>query len=522
MTPPLNAGAFREPVPSEPDAFPDALRAALSDTGALGATVLQLASRLDDSPVRVEAALDTLRRDGEVLRMGRGLWMLRDFERLETRDDFVDPAEFVERFRREEGIGLARYNGPITFRSNESTPVHRWWPYVQGYSAEFVEGMIARRGLPPGASVLDPFAGSGTTLVEARRSGLRAVGFELLPPAVLAARVKTRFELGPDDLGRAGEAVVRATDRTTPGVLPFLRETRRQFDGATLDELRRLRNVLPPEGSPVADAVRVAFGRILIPSSRLHRSPCLGYGRRRDPGGPTPVERFRAAILEMQSDLEGAAATRDRWGPPALVEARDARHEGAPPGSIDLAITSPPYVNGMDYVMNYKIDLAWLGYARSYADLRALRGAEVACDNLPRSETAAYRALRDLPDPWLREILGRLRDNIARKRNYRRDDMHAVVHRYFADLRRVLVRVHRALKPDGRLVLVVGDSLLAGVYVPGDLLLARIGRRAGFSIEAIEVARTRRSGQRRSFGLRESVVTLRRTRAGSAPRGTRR
>jgi hypothetical protein len=57
---------------------------------------------------------------------------------------------------------------------------------------------------------------------------------------------------------------------------------------------------------------------------------------------------------------------------------------------------------------------------------------------------------------------------------------------------------------------VVGDSLLAGTYVPGDLLLARIGARVGFDIESVVVARPRRSGQRRSFLLRESIVTLRR------------
>jgi hypothetical protein len=88
--------------------------------------------------------------------------------------------------------------------------------------------------------------------------------------------------------------------------------------------------------------------------------------------------------------------------------------------------------------------------------------------------------------------------------------MHAVVHRYFADLVPVLVRVRRALRPGGRFVLVVGDSLLAGTYIPGDLLLARIAARHGFEIVSVDVARSRRSGQRRSFSLRESVVTLRR------------
>jgi len=60
---------------------------------------------------------------------------------------------------------------------------------------------------------------------------------------------------------------------------------------------------------------------------------------------------------------------------------------------------------------------------------------------------------------------------------------------------------------------VVGDSLLAGAYVPGDLILARLGASLGFSIESVEIARSRRSGQRRSFVLRESIVTLRKPRS---------
>ncbi len=491
--------------------LPDAIRAALTETGALGATVRQLASRLDDRPPRVEAALAELRAQGRVLRMGRGLWLLPDYERLAERDDFVDPDDFVERFERENGRRLGRLAGPITFRSNEQLPVHRWWPYVQGFSAEFVRGVLDSQGLDPGRTVLDPFAGSGTTLVEARRAGLRAWGTELLAPAVLAARVKTDFELDPAALARAADRLVRrASRRTSEGELPFLRETRRQFSPRALAELRRLRAALPRGDRPLDRALRLAFGRILIPASRLHRSPCLGYGRRADPDAPSAVERFRSAVDEMSGDLRILRRTRERWGPPAVVEARDARDGHWPAGSVDLAITSPPYVNGMDYVMNYKVDLAWLGYVRSYRDLARLRSLEVACDNLPRAATAPYLDPATAPDPWLPEILGRIRDNVRRKGSYRRDDMHGIVHRYFADLVPVLRGVHDALVPGGRFVLVVGDSLIAGTYIPGDLLLARVATRHGFSIESVEVARARRSGQRRTFALRETVVTLRR------------
>jgi DNA modification methylase len=499
--------------PSTGSDLTGAVRVALGETGAIGATARQIATRLDDQLDRVSEALDTLRDRGDVLRMGRGLFVLRDFERLAERDDFVDPNAFVERFERENGVTLGRYEGPITFRSNEALPVHRWWPYVQGYSAEFVAGVLAAADLSPRATVLDPFAGSGTTLVEARRSGAHALGTELLAPAVLAARVKTRFELDPRALQAAANRLLRRAVRRAPGELPFLRETRRQFSPAALRDLSRLRDALPLEGDPAGDALRLAFGRILIPSSRLHRSPCLGYGRR-DVGPGIPVfDRFLGAVGEMVADLATLAGERSRWGPAAEVTVQDARHGGWPAGSVELAVTSPPYVNGMDYVMNYKVDLAWLGYARSYADLRALRGVQVACDNLPRREAAPYLDPRSASDPWLVEILSQIRENLGRKETYRRDDMHAVVHRYFSDLAPVLEGVYRALVPGGRFVVVVGDSLLAGVYVPGDLLLARLAASRGFRIVAVEAARRRRSGQRRSFELRESIVTLERPRA---------
>jgi len=497
-----------------------ALRDALGATGPIGATFRQLASVLDLPVPRVQAALETWERDGEVHRLGRGLWVLSSYAALTERDDFVDPGDFEERFERENGVRIGEYRGPITFRSNETLPVHRWWPYVQGFSAEFVRGVLASAGLDRGATVLDPFAGSGTTLVEARRVGARGLGVELLAPAVLAARVKTRFELDGERLVRRAEATARSARRRRAGPPPFLRETGRQFSAAALDELLRLRDALPPGGVPGADALRLAFDRVLIPSSRLHRSPCLGYrrGAADEPAG-RPTERFLEAARTMAIDLAVLQADRRRWGPPADVQLGDARGFEVPPGSVDLAVTSPPYVNGMDYVMNYKVDLAWLGFARSYADLRALRGAEVACDNLPRAETAPYAPIAAAPDPWLREILPRIRENVRRKGTYRRDDMHAVVHRYFADLVPVLARVQRALRPRGRFVIVVGDSLLAGAYVPGDLLLARIAERRGFRIVAVDVARMRRSGQRRSFTLRESVVTLERP---SAARTSRR
>jgi SAM-dependent methyltransferase len=482
---------------------------ALAETGAIGSTARQLSERIARPLPTVTEHLESLSGEGRVLQIGRGLWILRDFERLEFQEGYVEPADYTERFQSENGVALGTYRGPITSATNDHASVHRWWPYVQSYSAAFVEGLLDASDLASGATVLDPFSGSGTTAVVARRNGLRGVGAELLPPAVLAARVKTDFGLSPAALSRAGEIVLTEAARRPRGRPPFLRETPKHFHPDVLDALIRLRDSLPHDRTPVGRAIRVAFGSILVPVSRLRRSPCLGYTGRDPLDPPDARAAFGTAVRTMVEDLERLRTERDRWGPPASIRRTDARRLRVPRETVQLAVTSPPYVNGMDYVMNYKLDLAWLGYVHTYPELIALRRSLIACDNLPRGDADGWLTIEDAPDPWLPDILRRIRANVALKRTYRRNDVHGIVKRYFTDLLPVLRNVYRSLVPGGRFVLVVGDSLIAGAYVPGDLLLARMGVALGFEIESVEIARPRRSGQRRSFVLRESIVTLR-------------
>ncbi len=86
--------------------------------------------------------------------------------------------------------------------------------------------------------------------------------------------------------------------------------------------------------------------------------------------------------------------------------------------------------------------------------------------------------------------------------------MPGIVQKYFDDLFKVMKNVTASLKSGGRFILVVGDSLIADVYIPTDLLLAKIGLDLGLEIEKVEKARERRSGQIRSYRLRESIITL--------------
>jgi hypothetical protein len=177
--------------------------------------------------------------------------------------------------------------------------------------------------------------------------------------------------------------------------------------------------------------------------------------------------------------------------------------------NYDLAITSPPYMNGLDYVINYKIEMGWLGYGQTHKDLKHLKDEMVVCDNVSKGLIHNFsKSNSRYSNEWIESIKTNIANNIEKRGAYRRKDMPEIVHKYFDDMHKIMLNVVKSLKPGGRFIQVVGDSLIADVYLPTDLILARMGREMGLSIESIEKARDRRSGQVRTYKLRETVITL--------------
>lgn len=167
-------------------------------------------------------------------------------------------------------------------------------------------------------------------------------------------------------------------------------------------------------------------------------------------------------------------------------------------------------MNGLDYVINYKIEMSWLGFATDHKQLKEIKDDMVVCDNVSKSLVKEFSAQKlKYSNDWIDKIKSDIEANIKKRGKYRRLDMPHIVHKYFDDMHQIMVPVIRAIRPGGRFILVVGDSLIADTYVPTDLLLARIGKENGMTIEAIEKARSRRSGQVRSYKLRETIVILR-------------
>ncbi|MBM3175832.1 MAG: hypothetical protein FJZ93_08965 [Chloroflexi bacterium] len=416
-------------------------------------------------------------------------------------------------YLQELGVQITEKRQAIQFTNNVNECVHRWAPYVQGFSASFVQSVFKRYGQEYSAPIiLDPFAGCGTVPVQAKIAGYKSFGVELNPLLQYIADVKLNsWSVRPSHLLK----VYHDLRTDVLAIEPRFLKSERHFTPKVLTNLKRIKGGIDSfhpkteEQTRIKKLLNVAFASILIDSSKLKRTPCLGYWKAKTVDDNAPFVLFDKRVLEMAEDINilqskynDSLSVRSE-----VVCANSTTYEYR--DKYDLVITSPPYMNGLDYVMNYKIEMAWLGFITSHREAKAIKDDMVVCDNVSKGLIKEFCKLHYYNNTWLDEIIATISRNIRARQAYRREDMPLIVSKYFDDMNKVIEKVSKALTTGGRFILVVGDSLIADTYVPTDLILAKMGTEHGLDIENIELARNRRSGQVRDYLLRETVVTLR-------------
>lgn len=416
-------------------------------------------------------------------------------------------------YLKELGIEITENAQPIQFTPNTNEPIHRWASYVQGFSALFVRTILTKyKQTYRNPVILDPFAGCGTVPVEAKLSGYESIGTELNPLLKFIASTKLNcWDVPPKDLIVTLKKIPRNKLRCAPA---FLKSTS-QFKEHVLRNLEIINGGVASvrtnteKQKKIKNLLKLAFSAILVDCSNLKRSPCLGYVKNKTVKDATPFVLFTKKVHEIADDLrliqslyKNLINTKSNI---ICSNAMTFKHKN----KFDLVITSPPYMNGLDYVMNYKIEMGWLEFVHSQRDLKKIKDDMVVCDNVSKGLVRRfYESPSTFTNDWIEQMKVSIKKSIVRRGAYRRQDMPYIVHKYFDDLYKVMKNVVSSLKSGGRFILVVGDSLIADVYVPTDLLIAKIGLDLGLTIEKIEKARERRSGQIRSYKLRESIITL--------------
>ncbi len=421
-------------------------------------------------------------------------------------------------------------NGEVNKVLPEDTAVHSWYRFVLSFPPHLVRHYALRFGVGPGDTVLDPFCGTGTTLVECRKLRIPCIGMEAHPMAHFASQVKVDWT--PDPAGlleharRAADAALAELDAQGIGDVSL-------FPTSDPQPLRTLpsdgeRLLLKGSLSPVPlhralvllDAIdrlrderyrnheRLALANALVTSiGNLRFGPEVGVGPARS-DAPV-VSPWLSEVHRMTEDL-----TLVRGLPPsdAIAHCADSREavRALRPESISAVITSPPYPNEKDYTRITRLESVILGFVRNKADLQSLKR------RLVRSNTrGVYKG--DDDDIWVKghpdvqRIAGAIearRLELGKSSGFER--LYARVTRlYFGGMARHFAELRRYLRPGAHLAYVVGDQAsYLRVMIRTGHLLADIASSLGYEVVDLDLFRTRLATATKEQ-LREEVLVLR-------------
>lgn len=400
-------------------------------------------------------------------------------------------------------LAHARFNGRSgAFGDNMSLPVHRWYRYSAGFSADWVRSLLRERCSNAGtASVLDPFAGVGTTLLACEAERVQSWGFETHPfihrVAVAKLRgIQANLSDVRDTFHRFLNQLPEVPSTLPQDIPPLLSKCYTPESLATLFAMRDLFHAEFDNKTPENELIWLTLTAIL--------RVCSGAGtaqwqyvlpNKSKSGVQTPHTAFQSKAADILQDIE--YAQRNAWGKNGTVLLTDAR---APKNcsllEVDAVITSPPYPNNYDYADATRLEMTFWGEVSGWGDLQ-----DVVRQHLIRSCSQHAAADKLVLDEVLAEtILAPIRADLSvacqtlaevRETKGGRKNYHTMAAAYFRDLGLVLKALRPLCRTDSFLCFVIGDSAPYGVYLDVDLWLGELAIAAGFKSYSFEKIRDR-------------------------------
>ncbi len=257
-----------------------------------------------------------------------------------------------------------------TFKDSLRAPVHRWFKYPAGYSYRLVDAKLRQYKLGVDNIILDPFVGSGTTCVEARRQGVNSIGIEAHPFVYWVAKVKVKWDL---DL----EEIVTTYNRVVDDAKLALREgsveinelpelVRKCYSDKNLRKLVAIRDAIKNQARSVAirDFLNLALTDTLRNASKAATGwPYIAPAEMHEKvSEKEALLEFRAQVGRMVDDLQFMQLTYGNKRVDCVIIQGDARlpQMEVEKGSVDLALTSSPYLNNYDYADRTRLETIFL------------------------------------------------------------------------------------------------------------------------------------------------------------------
>ena len=373
--------------------------------------------------------------------------------------------------------------GMATFVPNKELPIYNWFYYKEGYSRDMVMKLLDRHIRPHSASqrcntnsgnsvsVLDPFCGVGTTMLACKERGIDSYGFDVSPLAILASRTKTQ-DYDTDELKIAIRQLSRSKFRRQD-LKSVPSNIRQYFNPHTLEDVLFFRQEIENFEGKVLDFVKLGLITSTTRCSWMYKDGAVLKVRKK----PVPVFRkfYTRTLWKMLSDYQKTQENFNKNPCQTFVEEGDARNLKIDSRFIDLVITSPPYLNKIEYTKIYSVEeFLFFGTPLENRGMRAFIGLS------PESE----QIFPELPP---------------------------IANAYFSDMREVLKNLRRVCKPGAKVCIVVGDGCLNEGVVHVDSLLPKLAEKEGFSLDGVEILDIRqctRNRVERIGQMEEVLITL--------------
>jgi DNA modification methylase len=341
-----------------------------------------------------------------------------------------------------------------------------------------------------GEVVLDPFMGSGTTLLESYILGRNSYGIDIHPLARLIAKVKIT-PLDPRTLSAMADKLlsdIRNDRGDNRSWIPEIHNCEHWFRPSVLHDLAKIKkNVWGMRDGDFKDFFKVCFSSIVRKVSNSDDDSLIpevtSFQKKLDEQGKTSYDSLARFENTVKNRLMDAAdlcrlvqEVSAKYGriPEADIIGNDARDISLDDGTVDLAVTSPPYASAVHYVSVHKLEMQWLGLIDDAAEL------DSRVVGTARAYINEYRSWEPCVDiPELKSVLDELmlRD---RKSAF-------IVYKYFDEMRKNICEVNRVLHRKGRYCIVVGENTFRKVRIPTYRILSRIAERSGFELEKVYV-----------------------------------
>jgi DNA modification methylase len=409
------------------------------------------------------------------------------------------------------------------FISTSEQPRHQWYYFKEGFSTKLIKEAISIYPKNTKLKILDPFSGSGTTVLTSSLLGHSAVGIEVNPFLHFTSEIKTKsWNVSSKEIVNDLDNLIR---NSRPGSFSKLEgfSTFTNRDG--LDKwlfntsvLRRFNNVV----EIIDKEIRPESSSLFLFASLIAAMDCSnvkkdGKGVRYKKNwkdiaysGADFERSFKELILRIIADIEVSPISPKNVAKIYLSDSRTKLGDkNFKEDDFDLVITSPPYLNSFDYTDIYRPELFLGGFVNDNAELQKLR-----------HQTLRSHAQID----WNPKIvyhsnyLRKFRDMVsANKEQLWSKRIPLMIEAYFDDLSIVLQDIKLRMKKGGQIWLVVSTSAYAGVHIPVDLIIGELGHELGLHLKGIHCLRYLRTASQQydklkatKAPLRESLIILER------------